>query len=346
MNAGQETPSAVTIRPPQLTQSLVGGFNAVANNIWLILLPVAVDLLLWFGPHLRLQKLLLPGLESMIELMQRTAAPEMRPAVENAESVWKLFLEQYNFFNLLSTFPVGVPSLMTGIAPANTPLGLPDQVEVSSYGQMVLGWLALNLLGLLIGSIYFAWVAKSISAIPAELDCDSASAASGRSPSLRPGVIVWQMAQALLLVIILVAIVVIMMVPSIFLSSILALVSPILAQFTLIIISLSVMWFLIPLVFSPHGIFLCGQSAFNALFTSRRVVGYSFPNTMLFLAAAFVLLQGLGVLWRTPPANSWMALVGIFGHAFISTGLLAASFFFYRAGLAYVQSIRKLRSGI
>ena len=125
MNAGQETPSAVTIRPPQLTQSLVGGFNAVANNIWLILLPVAVDLLLWFGPHLRLQKLLLPGLEGMIQLMQRTAAPEMLPAVENAERVWKLFLEQYNFFNLLSTFPVGVPSLMTATAPANTPLGLP-----------------------------------------------------------------------------------------------------------------------------------------------------------------------------------------------------------------------------
>lgn len=346
MNAGSDSPSTVTIRPPQLTQSLVGGFNTVANNIWLILLPVAVDLLLWFGPHVRLQKLLQPGLDGILRMMQRTSSPEMRPAVDNLESIWKLFLEEYNLFSVISTFPVGVPSLMAGQSPAETPIGLPGQVDVGSYAQLVLGWLALNLLGLLLGSIYFAWIAKSIGAVPAELECGSALASGERLPSFRPGVIVWQMAQALLLVLILAFIIMIMLVPSIFLSSILALVSPILAQFTLIIISLSIMWFLIPLVFSPHGIFLCGQSAFNALFTSRRVVGYSFPTTMLFLAAAFVLLQGLGVLWRTPPAGSWMALVGILGHAFITTGLLAASFFFYRGGLAYVQSIRKLRSGI
>jgi hypothetical protein len=35
-------------------------------------------------------------------------------------------------------------------------------------------------------------------------------------------------------------------------------------------------------------------------------------------------------------------LVGIAGHAFITTGLLAASFIYYRNGLAYIQSIRKL----
>ncbi len=344
MNAGPNSESAITIRPPQLTQSLVSGFNTVANNIWLIIFPVVLDLLLWFGPHLHLQKLLQPGLDGVLQLMQRTSSPEMRPAVDNLENVWKLFLEEYNLFSVLSTFPVGVPSLMATQKPIETPLGMPDQVDVASYGQMVLGWLALSLLGLLLGSIYFAWVAKSTGTPSEEPDC-GATLAGGRMPSLRPGVIVWQMAQALLLVIILVAVFVIMMVPSIFLSSVLALVSPILAQFTLIIIMLSVMWFLIPLVFSPHGIFLCGQSAFNALFTSRRVVGYSFPTTMLFLAAAFVLLQGLGALWLTPPANSWMALVGILGHAFITTGLLAASFFFYRAGLTYVQSIRKLRSG-
>jgi hypothetical protein len=45
----------------------------------------------------------------------------------------------------------------------------------------------------------------------------------------------------------------------------------------------------------------------------------------------FVLINtGLNFLWNTPSQNSWWMLVGIAGHAFVSTALLAASFIYYR----------------
>jgi len=49
-----------------------------------------------------------------------------------------------------------------------------------------------------------------------------------------------------------------------------------------------------------------------------------------FALIAIVISQGMDLIWLIPSADNWMALVGIFGHAFISTGLLAASFIFYR----------------
>jgi len=59
-------------------------------------------------------------------------------------------------------------------------------------------------------------------------------------------------------------------------------------------------------------------------------VRFTLPNTGLFLLAFVLINQGLNFLWSTPPSNSWLLLVGIAGHAFISTALLAASFIYYR----------------
>jgi hypothetical protein len=38
----------------------------------------------------------------------------------------------------------------------------------------------------------------------------------------------------------------------------------------------------------------------------------------------------MDIVWLKPAIDSWMALVGIFGHDFITTDLLAGSFIFYR----------------
>ena len=60
------------------------------------------------------------------------------------------------------------------------------------------------------------------------------------------------------------------------------------------------------------------------------MVRYSLPNVGWFSMLVIVLSQGMDMLWHIPPTSSWMTLVGILGHAFISTSLLAASFFYYR----------------
>jgi len=52
-----------------------------------------------------------------------------------------------------------------------------------------------------------------------------------------------------------------------------------------------------------------------------------------------VISEGLNILWNMPPADSWLVLVGIAGHAFISASLLAASFVYYRDALTWIQKV-------
>src|SRR5512146_2500050 len=125
MNGTPENSSAVPIRPPQLIQSLVGGFNTVASHIYLIALPVILDLLLWFGPHVRLKTLMEPAMLDMLRFMRENGSLDLRGVLDGVESVWKVFLEQFNLLSTVSTIPVGVPSLMVGQLPIKTPLGSP-----------------------------------------------------------------------------------------------------------------------------------------------------------------------------------------------------------------------------
>jgi len=61
---------------------------------------------------------------------------------------------------------------------------------------------------------------------------------------------------------------------------------------------------------------------------------------------AFVISQGMDVLWQTPPEDSWLSLVGIFGHAFISTGILADSFIYYKQAEKRLQALMQQRQAI
>jgi hypothetical protein len=380
--------TAIPIRPPQLIQSLVGGFHTVANNIGLILLPLALDLLLWFGPHLRVQKLFTPVLTDLIGFLRTNGAPEMKPAVDSLAENMGILLNRYNLFAALNTFPVGVPSQMAATAPLETPLGAPGVMEIDGLGQMLLLWAGLTLAGFLLGCLYFAVVARAAAATAATTITDSAggtttaggptaasptaggptaggpTAASptataggttaagatvcpGEGAQPRPGTpavtprnLAWQALQILAMTVLLIIFFMVLMVPATLIGLLVALVSPVVAQFVMLMAFFGAVWLLVPLIFSPHGVFLCGQSVFNAILNSARVVRASLPGTGFFLLAVLVLNQGMNVLWYSAPETSWMALVGLFGHAFVSTALLAATFCYYHSGLRYFQALR------
>src|SRR5512146_2978933 len=102
MNGTPENESAIALRPPQLIQSLVGGFNAVASHIYLIALPVILDIVLWFGPHIRLKALMEPVMLDMLSFMRENGSLDMRGVLDGIENLWKMFLEQYNLLSTVS----------------------------------------------------------------------------------------------------------------------------------------------------------------------------------------------------------------------------------------------------
>jgi hypothetical protein len=128
-------------------------------------------------------------------------------------------------------------------------------------------------------------------------------------------------------------------IPAIFVVSVLTLISPALASGALLVILILSFWLIVPLFFTPHGIFMRRQNALYSVYTSLRMARFTLPTSGLFVVSAFLLTNGLNYLWSVPPNDSWMTLVGLAGHAFITTALLAASFVYYRDMNVWLQTV-------
>ena len=296
--------------PPRLIPTLRSGFDAVAANILVILFPVAFDVFLWLGPHLRLKQLLKPLIDQ-IPFLPASALGVNLTDVASVQKAWIDFSNQFNLFSLLRTYPIGVSSLMSLNVNSQTPLGAPRYVDVSSVAALLGWWVLLVALGWLLGGLYYRWV-------------------SDVSLKQTPQPLLKSMKQVVFLSVIMTGLLVVAGLPVLVLFSVLSIFSITLGQIALFLFALVALWLVMPIFFSPHGIFTLQQDAFHAILNSLRMVRFTLPNTGLFLMIFLLISQGLNFLWHTPPADSWLTLVGITGHAFISTALLAASFIYYR----------------
>ncbi len=306
---------------PKIIPSLRAGFDAVANHIWLILLPVLVDLLIWLGPHLAVQKLIEPLLLQMSQMpvMENSAMTE---SINAAQAIWSTISEHFNLTMALRSFPVGTPSLMSNWLPLATPFGKPIVVEVQSTVDAIGWWLILSLIGLMIGSLFFSLVAR----------------VTGKDKlPINAGSLGWVTWQSLLMVIFVVAAIALLSIPVLVVLGSLTLINPILGQGALFLGGLLLVWLIVPLIFTPHGIFALRLPFIRALATSVQVVRYTYSGTGFFLLLLVVISQGLDMLWQVPKETSWLTLVGIIGHAFVNTGILAASFVYFRDSLRFVQ---------
>jgi len=305
-------------RPPGLIASFTKGFDTIANNVTVIVFPVILDLFLWLGPHLRLKQLL----EPLIAQFSSLAAPASSVALDPAQvqQVWTQFLDQFNLFSLLRTFPVGITSLMSGRMPIQTPFGAPVDLETGSFLSVMGWWLLLAICGWIIGGLYFHWV----------------SAVALKPPKRS---LLQSLMQTILLSVIWLSILFIFGLPVFLIFSVLALISPLLAEAALLIFALLSLWLALPVFFSPHGIFTYQQNAWMAILNSLRMVRFTLPASGMFLFSTIIISQGLDFLWRTPPEDSWLTLIGIAGHAFISTAILATSFIYYRDVNAWLQAV-------
>ncbi len=310
--------------PPGVIASLKAGFDAIAANIFLIILPLGLDILLWFGPRLRVNKLFGPIL---ISFTQTVATSDFPPEQINAmqfsvEEVLSL-LRDFNLISVMRTFPVGVFSLMSGVIPTDTPLGTPYSVQIES-GLTFIFWIGLLVLtGWVAGGLFFRWVANTIG-----------HSDGTEKLEVGPAVI-----QTILLSLSWIIILFILGLPVMFVLSFFELISPILARVLLLIISIISMWLLVPFFFMPHGIFIKKQNAFVSIFSSLRMARYTLPTSSLFVFSIALIAIGMNFLWAIPDTDSWMALIGITGHAFVTTSLLAASFIYYRDINAWLQTI-------
>ncbi|RJP49868.1 MAG: hypothetical protein C4583_11715 [Anaerolineaceae bacterium] len=293
--------------------------DVISSHLSVLLLPLALDALLWFGPRLSVRSIMASIFDQVVTLNIQSNLP-VKDLLENREE----FVEVFTHFNLLAvlrTFPVGVSSLLSGNITIANPLGAQSVFEVGSEGSLI-GWLfLLTFAGWALGGLYFNWV----SAVTGQRE---AGFGFGRA-----------MMQTLFFSAILTGILFMIGVPAIFFLGILGLINPGILQVTIFILVLLSAWIVVPVFFAPHGMYLRGQNAFYSIYASLRMARFTLPTSSMFVLAVFVISQGLNFLWAVPADDSWMRLVGIVGHAFVTTALLAASFIYYRDLNAWLEIV-------
>ena len=297
--------------PPRLFASLVAGFDAVATHIAIILPPVLLDLFLWLGPHLSVKQFVQPVIDSLTTLASSSFLSLNATDVTTAQKMYTDFFARFNLFALLRTFPVGSTSLLSFELSSQNPLGAPLSLNAGSF-VTILGWIMLlALVGWLFGAIYYHYVFTAT--------------LKPEEQSLRRSV-----KQAILLCLIWTVLIFVFGIPALVFMTVMAAISPLLGQIILFVGVIVVIWLMMPIFFSPHGIYTLRLNAFRSILNSLRLVRFTLPNTGLFLLTFLIINQGLNFLWNTPAQNTWWVLVGIAGHAFVSTALLSASFIYYR----------------
>lgn len=302
--------------PPNLVTALLRGFDSIANHLYLILFPLALDLFLWFGPRLSLEKLLQSLVLNLFNL-NGTESAEVAELLEVSQQTWTELLQRFNLFSALSTIPVGVPSLMAGRLPLGSPAGLPFTWQLDSSVVVITLWIVFGLAGILLGTFYFKLTAQA--ALQDEV-------AWGQT--LRQ--IGWSFTQVTLLTLLWIVLLVVLAIPLSLVVSLIFSTGSWFGQLLLLLLAGFVVWMILPLLFSAHGIFVNGQRFLVSLRQGIRLTQMTLPGTGLFFLSVFVLSRGMNLLWQIPAESSWWSLVGILGHAFIMTALLAGSFVYYR----------------
>lgn len=316
--------------PPNLITSLRTGFDAIANQIVVIIIPIVVDLFLWLGPHIQIKSLINGFLQSMVSSVEMSSI-QSGDLLNASMDVIKAAAEQFNLLSLLRTIPVGIPSLMTARLPLENPLGFPKFIDVKNiFGAAGIA-VCFIIIGLILGCFYYLLISQV--------------ALEGK---MRFNRIIknwsWSALQVISLTLALLLLFVIISIPSSCAISALALFGLQLGQFAIFLYIGILLWLAFPLLFAAHGIFVNHINALAAVQRSMMLTRMTLSTTALFVFTILVISEGLDILWRVPPEKSWLTLVGVGGHAFVTSALLAASFVYYRDADHWTQeTLRILR---
>jgi hypothetical protein len=311
--------------PPGVISSIKAGFDIIAAHITAILLPLSLNLFLWLGPRLRMDQLF-NSMRADIILVWQTggiSAEDIQRVMDGYDKT----IPMINLFWFLRTIPIGISSLLFPKEISQTPLGNPSILQVTAWN--LFGWVFLLILvGWIGGGIYFRSVAWLATANKGDLPLSVARA----------------IAQTMLISIFWVILAMFIVVPIFLVLALVLQFNTFIANLLVLFISLASMWVIVPLFFWPHGVFVKKQNVITSIISSVQMVRFTLPTSSMFVLTVFLLSFGLNFLWNMPPEDSWMTLVGILGHSFVTTALLAASFIYYRDMNIWLQSaIEKLR---
>jgi hypothetical protein len=322
-----------------IINSLASGFEAITKRIWLISIPVLLDLYLWMGPRLSIYSLVKKTLSPVA--LSPNASPEELLVLAETKVLLEQASQSFNAFSLLIIRRLSMPSLLSpnpwletlGIvlnisslttfqAPEASFLSQPLPVMEVRSEPLLLGlYVLLSLVGMLIGCSYLGFIAQEVRDSQVNL------------VHTLQRVWIWWARVALVALLFFMGLLMLGL-PLLAIVALLSMLGKNLAglmgNFIIISFLWGGVWLYVYLFFFTNALILNDAGILRAIWNSFNVVRRNFWSAVGLMLVVGLIGAGFSIIWRVLSTNSWRTLLAIVGNAYIGSGLVAASFTFYR----------------
>jgi hypothetical protein len=307
MNEKKETPTLLGVMP-----TLAAGFDLVSKHLWLLVVPVALDLFLWLGTRLGAQVFM----DEMVSFWQQeNALLALDPAI--IEQFMSL-TTRTNLFATLSVPMIGVPTFMSGITPELTPIKT-AVFEVNSIIVVVLSIILLSVIGLFITAVYYNLIAYVLRRnMGDDMPLPTLIARIGQS---------WLL--LLLLGVLLAIALFILYIPMILLATGLAAINPVLGGAAAVFAPILLFSIVLQFIFVPHGLILHDRPLGNAMVESSLILRKHWIEAITLFFTIVLINYLMNSIMLLADSGSWLTGASIIGHAFVATAMVTAVFIFY-----------------
>lgn len=296
-------------RKAGVIDTLSAGYGTVNRHLWILAVPLLVDLFFWVGPRLTLAPLVQRS-------FGRLPTPSGLPAdlLQSYQDYRDGLLragESFNLFSLLVNHIPGIPNLMSARegTGSTTSVGDPLIALVLLLGLLVAG------LGL--ASIYYL-------SIGGQLRGDGESAGLPWSQFRRT----WRRLLGFLLLMLGVS--VLFGLPVAALALLAGSASMSLLSFTMALFGVTWLWVQFYLFFVVDAVVISDVGPLQAIRNSVAVVKFNLGSTLALVVLIWVITMGMPIIWDAMAQSPAGTIAGILGNAYISSGLAAASMIYYR----------------
>ncbi|MBN1875755.1 MAG: hypothetical protein JXA33_16140 [Anaerolineae bacterium] len=319
-------------QPMGVWACLATGFEVVARRPYLSIPPLLLDLFLWLGPRLSLA----PIFKDVTDILQEFfLLGDISSETEQLYVLMGALLNEaatrYNLFSMLVPAPLlGIPSLMAQRMPVIWPLARTrTEVEIASVFLVAFWSLVLVFAGLGLNALYLRLIGASVI-----METES------KLPGPETAMLLWWRLIQLLIGLAL-AVISVSMVSGL-LVTLIGMFSPVIAGFVMTMISSLMLLVGFHFIFVIPAIVQLRHTPFQAIKESILLTRGDFLGSAGLVLLLLVTWRGLNVVWSLPDPASWSTLIGIGGHAFVVSGLIATLLVFYQERLDFLKQLQSL----
>ncbi|MDZ4722087.1 MAG: hypothetical protein SH847_26800 [Roseiflexaceae bacterium] len=304
-----------------LIDTLSEGYRTINRRPLLVLVPILLNLYLWFGTQISFA----PLLGDLLGFMQR-----MQPASAPADSTDPASLEKvFQFIGLIDMRqPLAVLNFIPTL-PITQMVGLTGAVakaiEIRTVGGVALAFMLINLVALPLSAAFLTRMAQMIRNEVATSELTLRQSARSGLFILGTLAVIVGVGAALVL-------------PFAIFSFILMGLNQEIGAFAFTLLALAIFWVQIYLGFANEAVVIGGLRPLRAIHASFNIVRHNFWSTLGLLGLSYIISAGGAEIWRALIGSTAGLAFAIIGSAYVGCGLQAARMIFFQDRLQRWQT--------